>query len=86
MYKYKITNKDKFIIIACDGLWDVMIPQDAVNFVLKNCYDCDMVRINHKINISRKLAEEAIKKESGDNVTCIVVFFDHLIPVKTDTK
>jgi protein phosphatase PTC1 len=24
---------DTFIIIACDGLWDVMSNQDAVNFV-----------------------------------------------------
>jgi protein phosphatase 2C len=76
IYKYRITNKDRFIIIACDGLWDVVSCQDAVNFVLKNCYDLDMKRINHKVNISRKLAEMAIQMDSGDNVTCIVVFFD----------
>jgi serine/threonine protein phosphatase PrpC len=76
MYKYKISDKDRFLIIACDGLWDVMASQDAINFVLINCYDSDMKRINPKINIARKLAEYAIEHESGDNVTCIVVFFD----------
>lgn len=76
LYKYKLTKKDKFIIIACDGLWDVVSSQDAVNIVLKNCYDTDMKRINKKVNIARKLAETAIELESGDNVTCIVVFFD----------
>lgn len=75
LYKYTITNKDKFIIIACDGLWDVLSCQDAVNFVLKNCYDYDMKRINQDSNIARKLAELAIAMDSGDNVTCIVVFF-----------
>ena len=75
MYKYKITNKDKFMVIACDGLWDVVSPQEVVNFVIKNCYDCGMNRINHKINIARKLAEFGIERESGDNITCIVVFF-----------
>lgn len=76
LYKYRITKKDKFIIIACDGLWDVVSNQEAINFVLKNCYDSEMKRINPKINIARKLAEMAIDLESGDNVTCIVVFFE----------
>lgn len=76
LYKYKITEKDKFIIVACDGLWDVLSSQDAVNFVLKNCYDSDMVKINQNINISKKLSDYAIECDSGDNVTCIVVFFD----------
>jgi protein phosphatase 2C len=75
LYKYTLTKKDKFIIIACDGLWDVISCQDAVNFILKSCYDSDMKRINQDINIARKLAEMAIEKDSGDNVTCIVVFF-----------
>lgn len=77
LYKYKIRPKDdKFMIIACDGLWDVVTSQDAVNFVLEHCYDVEMKRINHKVNIARKLAEFAIDSDSGDNVTCIVVFFD----------
>jgi protein phosphatase 2C family protein 2/3 len=77
LYKYTVKPKsDRFMIVACDGLWDVVSSQDAVNFVLDNCYDVSMNRINHKMNISRKLAEYAISMDSGDNVTCIVVFFD----------
>jgi len=76
LYKYKINKKDKFMVIACDGLWDVLTPQDVVNFILKNCYDSDMKRINRTLNAAKLLAEDAIKKECGDNVTCIVVFFD----------
>lgn len=76
LYKYKLTKKDKFMIIACDGLWDVMEAQNAVNMVTDLCYDLHMKRINHEFNISRKLAEMAIEMDSGDNVTCIVVFFD----------
>lgn len=75
LYKYKITAKDKFMVMACDGLWDVLTPQDVVNFILKSCYDSDMKRINRTINIAKLLAEMAIKKDCGDNVTCIVVFF-----------
>jgi serine/threonine protein phosphatase PrpC len=76
IYKYKLTKKDRFIIIACDGLWDVMSSQDAVNLVLKECYDSDMNRINHRVNIAKKLGKTAIDLDCGDNVTCIVVFFN----------
>ena len=78
MYKYKITNDDKFMVIACDGLWDVCSNQDVANFVLENCYDLkNNTRINKHINIAKKLGEFAIQtKGSGDNITIIVVFFD----------
>ena len=36
LYNYKLNSKDKFIIMACDGLWDVFNNQQAVKFVLKN--------------------------------------------------
>ena len=35
IYRYKINNNDKFIIFACDGLWDVISNKKAINFVLK---------------------------------------------------
>jgi serine/threonine protein phosphatase PrpC len=86
IYNYKIDNNDKFIIIACDGLWDVMTSQEAVNFVIDNCYDKNGNRLpdpilkednsNKKEFISYKIAEHAIKLKCEDNVTCIIVFFD----------
>ena len=75
LYRYKITGEDKFFILGCDGLWDVVLPQDAVNFVLLHCYDGEGKRINKDTNIAKKLADHAIKMDSGDNVTIIVVFF-----------
>lgn len=77
VFLYRLTKKDKFMVLACDGLWDVMSNQDVVNFVLENCYDLEKEeRINKKINIAKKLADLAIQKKSGDNVTILVVFFD----------
>jgi serine/threonine protein phosphatase PrpC len=77
IFKYKITKNDSFIIVACDGLWDVMTNQEVVNFILDKCYDKKTKkRENKQINISKLLANEAIKKESSDNITVIVVFFD----------
>ena len=75
LYRYKLDKNDKFFVLACDGLWDVMSNCDVVNFILLHCYDnTTNVRINKSINIAKKLAEYAIKKGSTDNIT-IVAFF-----------
>lgn len=76
LYRYKIGRNDKFIIMGCDGLWDVCTSQEAVNFVLDNCYDVNMKRINKNVNIARKLAEHALNHDSSDNLTIIIVFFE----------
>ncbi|ARF09295.1 serine/threonine protein phosphatase [Catovirus CTV1] len=75
IFKRKIENSDKFIIMACDGLWDVMSNSDAVNYILNECYDSTFEkRINKEINIARKLAEHAIAKGSTDNITILIIF------------
>ncbi len=75
VFRYKLDKHDKFFVLACDGLWDVLSPQDVVNFVLLNCYDpSTKVRINKNLNIAKKLAEWGLKKKSGDNITVVVVF------------
>lgn len=76
VFEYKISSKDKFLIMACDGLWDVMDNQEAVDFVLKICYDMKTnTRKNDKINMAKRLADRAIEKGSGDNISVIIVFF-----------
>ena len=76
IFRYKIEKTDSFIIIACDGLWDVLSNSEAVNFVLNNCYDQTLKnRISKNVNIAKKLAEYALTMGSGDNLTVIVVFF-----------
>jgi len=32
---YELTPSDQFIVVATDGLWDVMTDQKVVEFVLK---------------------------------------------------
>jgi serine/threonine protein phosphatase PrpC len=77
LYRYKLDKNDKFFILACDGLWDVMTNSDVINFVLLNCYDgTTKNRINKNVNIGKKLAGHALKKGSTDNITVIVVFLN----------
>jgi serine/threonine protein phosphatase PrpC len=66
---HRLKATDQFMILACDGLWDVLNTQEAVNYVLAN---------KDKSNIAKSLANHAIKdKKSADNVTVIVVYFKH---------
>lgn len=77
IFNYKIIPEDKFIVLACDGLWDVLSNQDVVNYILHFCYNENLsMRINKNLDISKKLAEYAIKKGSTDNISIIIVFFD----------
>ncbi|XP_071923365.1 probable protein phosphatase 2C 11 isoform X2 [Coffea arabica] len=56
-----------FIIIASDGLWNVLSNKDAVAIV-QDTTDAEAA--------SRKLIEEAYARGSSDNITCIVVRFE----------
>lgn len=77
IFRYQMHKTDKFLILACDGLWDVMSNQEAVNFVLSNAYDCELKdRSKCKENVAKKLGEYAIAKGSEDNVTVVIAFVD----------
>lgn len=77
IFKYKLEKNDKFIVFACDGLWDVLDNQSVVNFILLECYDETYTkRINKHINVARRLGEYALQRGSTDNLTIIVYFLD----------
>lgn len=84
MKNNKNTPHDKFFILACDGLWDVMSSQEVVNFILERCYIITKSENGHIIDkriktdkdIAKELGKYALQKGSSDNVTIIVVFLD----------
>lgn len=58
---------DEFMIIACDGLWDVCSDQEA----------CDLIRNVQEPNSAAKLlVDHALARFSTDNLSCMVVRFD----------
>ncbi|THG94881.1 hypothetical protein EW145_g8058 [Phellinidium pouzarii] len=61
----ELGDDDEFLILACDGVWDVTSDQDAVDIVRK---------IGEPQEAARVLVEHALK-ESTDNITVIVVRF-----------
>jgi serine/threonine protein phosphatase PrpC len=69
IYKYRISSSDKFIIFACDGLWDVLSNQDAIDFINEL-----LMNKKFKGNYAKELAEHAYNEGSLDNITTIVYF------------
>ena len=73
-----LSSNDKFMILACDGLWDVLSSQEVVDFILE---ELEKIKKNKstngvgKNNIARTLGEYAIQKGSYDNITIIIIFF-----------
>ncbi len=67
---YERSEEDDFLVIATDGLWDVMNSAQAITFVrsmMKRDSTCKM----H--DVASALVERAIKSRTQDNVSCIVV-------------
>lgn len=60
-------SEDDFIILASDGLWDVVSSQEAVSLVRSTVRVADLA--------AKRLALKAIELGSDDNISVIVVFF-----------
>ncbi|XP_065021473.1 probable protein phosphatase 2C 7 isoform X2 [Musa acuminata AAA Group] len=61
-----VDHELEFLILASDGLWDVVKNEDAVS----------LVRLEEDPEAAaRKLTEVAFSRGSADNITCIVVRF-----------
>ncbi|KAI9292419.1 protein phosphatase 2C [Neoconidiobolus thromboides FSU 785] len=63
-----ITKQDTFLILACDGLWDVCSDQDAVNLISE---------IEDPQEASKKLLQFALNNFSTDNLSTMVIRLDH---------
>ena len=69
---YDLDEHDKFLILACDGVWDVINSQESVDCVL-GCFEqglsCDAA--------AGILVEKALEEGSTDNISVMVIKFDH---------
>ncbi|GMI57275.1 hypothetical protein TeGR_g11331 [Tetraparma gracilis] len=102
----RCTREDEFVVLASDGLWDVMGSQEAVSFVhqtlsgsvgalvtganetkaaatqmsrwaSEHTDDVDLIRAaleKRKKRMGKILAEEAMRRGSGDNI-CVMVLW-----------
>lgn len=83
-FKYE-QDQDEFIIIACDGVWDVMTSQECVDFVRERlCYSSTkdgVVPPEHLSKITEELCDACCATDtrgSGlgcDNISAVIVQF-----------
>lgn len=62
--RHIIDNNDKYIVLATDGLWDVVTEREIIN-ISKECDDSDY--------LNKILVKKAIDMGSKDNISCIVI-------------
>jgi protein phosphatase 1L len=67
--QYDIEEGDEFLVLATAGLWNVLSNQEAVSMVhfLVDPEEAAMV-----------LIEEAYRRGSADNITCVIIRFSHI--------
>ncbi|KAK9055879.1 hypothetical protein SSX86_026966 [Deinandra increscens subsp. villosa] len=65
-----LTEEDEFLIIGCDGVWDVMSSQQAVKLVSRG-----LRRHDDPEQCAKDLVSEALRLNTYDNLTVIVVCF-----------
>ncbi|KAK3009896.1 hypothetical protein RJ639_012985 [Escallonia herrerae] len=70
-----LTDEDEFLIMGCDGIWDVFLSQNAVDFARRRLQEH-----NDPILCSKDLVDEALKRKSGDNLAVVVVCFQSQPP------
>nr|TKR99333.1 phosphatase 2C family protein [Populus alba] len=61
-----IDNNTEVLVLASDGLWKVMSNQEAVDIAK---------RIKDPLKAAKQLTAEALKRESKDDISCVVVRF-----------
>lgn len=81
IYDYELFE-EKFIILACDGIWDVLQTQIVTDFILEKIEELYQsgkqiteFKGRSECNLAQKLAEFAIENGSKDNVSISILFF-----------
>ncbi|CAL9148429.1 unnamed protein product [Musa hybrid cultivar] len=72
-----LTEDDEFLIIGCDGIWDVMSSQYAVSVVRRG-----LRRHDDPQRCARELVMEALRLNTADNLTVVVVCFSESMAIR----
>jgi serine/threonine protein phosphatase PrpC len=75
---FDLQKGDEFLILACDGIWDVMSNQEAVDFVRKRLKQRQSIK-----SICEEMCDNCLAPDlrglcrGADNMSVIVVLFKH---------
>lgn len=71
---YDLNDSDDFIVIASDGLWDVLSNQDV----------CDIIYLQRHVHLNcqvlaEHLVNKALERHTQDNVSCMVLSIEQFL-------
>ena len=72
--KRTLDGSEAFLIVACDGVWDVFSDQQACDFV------AGLLAKPSSANVAEQLAKQAHAKGSTDNISAVVLQFKKSSP------
>lgn len=75
MHEYSLSEDDEFLIIGCDGLWDVFTSENAIDFARRR-----LQLHNDPQLCSKELVKEALRRDTSDNLTVLMVCFQDILP------
>jgi serine/threonine protein phosphatase PrpC len=70
IFEKDLEEDDSFLILASDGVWDLVGNQDAVSLVLDT--------VKQPALCAQRVVTEALARGSKDNVSAVVAFFPYL--------
>lgn len=70
--EWDISPIDEFLVLACDGIWDVVSTKEAIQFIRKGFADGKTPNV-----VAEELCDLALKLGSSDNVTIVITKFIH---------
>mmetsp|Transcript_4471 Transcript_4471/g.7470 ORF Transcript_4471/g.7470 Transcript_4471/m.7470 type:complete len:379 (+) Transcript_4471:202-1338(+) len=86
--KISLTSEDRFFVLACDGVWDVMSNQDVVDFI-SHRLDQGMTPSQASSALLDACLANDPKEARGvgcDNMTSVVVQLKHTLPKQAQLK
>lgn len=70
---FELDGTEEFLVIGCDGLWDALASDRLVSLVNDHLKESE----GDRSTVAQKLVRAAKENGSTDNITVIVVFFNH---------
>ena len=72
-------DTDRFVVLACDGIWDVLSNQECVELISNNYFDKREYNVGV---VCEEVLDICLKKGSRDNMTIVIVTFPPVVTAR----
>lgn len=79
---YDVQSGDEYLVLACDGLWDVLSYDDVISHVANHL----IVEKKERKSVAQSLVRAAKDKGSSDNITVMVIFLREDSPLVSTSQ